>query len=179
MTSRLFESLLGVVKTPPVVATFDAVPGWHAAIVEQTGMSDVSDPDTKYGKGFCRILIFPIAKWGIACESKLIKTPAADEAAKAAKEKAASGDAMDSIMGMLGASIFGANSFLGAAPTPLTVLPLDPREDAPTFLSATELFGVYPPSEGDVHEVLAKAQTELEAMTEKHIADAKKREAKT
>lgn len=154
MSFSALKELLGEIKTPPVVAVLDAVPGWHAVLTVDTGMSDPDDPESAYGKTYHQIEVIPIVKWGIPCPAKYNKEEQERE------PSAGFG------------SLFGA---LGSTPIDWGPLPLDPRKNEPTFLPVDRLFAVYPPSVGGAQAVMARVKQDVERATEKEI---KRRKAK-
>lgn len=141
---------------PEVAAVLDAVPGWHAALMVQTGMGDTNDPDYQFGKRFVRLLVIPIKRWGFACPENLdVSNP-----------RPSSSFSLSSLFG----------DFLSTPPIPTTILPLDPREDEPTFFRRDQLTGVYPPEAGDSEAVLAKTQERLEKLSENEMERKRRQE---
>jgi hypothetical protein len=148
----------GLDKPWPVVAIFDAVPGWHAVTREATELSNPSDEDRELGMKYVIIRAFPISKWGMTCPPEYYKGPAFS----APEEGGISG------------ALLGALARMGGTRTPHVFLPLDPREDEPSFFRVDQLWGVYPPSEGTAKEVIEKAKAALQEESDKLLAQKQK-----
>lgn len=132
-------------KRPPVAAVFDAVPGWHAAVVT---FEFFPEGHPKYGQCQFEVSVFPIEKWGIACPVSSYRN-VLHLAEMTPRER--------SFHGAFGCSF---------EPQPdLAIQPLDVRENEPKFYPAATFYGAYPPSEGSLEEVkekVRKAIRELE-----------------
>lgn len=136
---------MGETKAEPIVAmTLDAVPGWHAAIAVRTALSDADLPT---GVTYARFLVLPIRKRGLECPAELLM------------RRAGPTDPFGGLLAAMYPGIMG--------PSGPQFRPLDPRSKGPTFLQASELRGVYPPSCGNARAVLGLVMAEAAEQVER------------
>ncbi len=164
LLARLLDEAAGAQELWEVAAIFDAVPGWHAVVIER-GLTEASHPNAKYGVEYVRVVSIPIILWGVRCPSRLLKRPMSAKKQPKLEPRGRLRTVLDDV-------------FSGAvAEVSQQVQPLDSRVEAPAFFRRDQLVGVYPPSEGSADDVLERCKKELAEHTEREIALAKKREA--
>ena len=151
-----------------------AAPGWHVVVSEPTPLRAVSDGhDSDPSLSYSKVRVMTLQHWGSPCPPLYYRT--SQEEPTSVEEHLQNMRVNTPFMQKL-------MTILTSESTPSReqgypfMIPLDPREDEPTFL-IEDVLGVYPPSAGSAEDVMVAIQERGKTSTQNYL-EAKKLKAK-